>query len=97
MSATNSSPSQRPTGHVTHTNTDFGSGVSRLRYARRPVTVSPAELQRGDWVRDRGRSRVVADVAQADDAIVVEFAPEAGFPDRLTVSKRVKVVVWRER
>lgn len=82
---------------MSRTNTDFGSGVSSLRYARRPVTVCPAELQRGDWVTDRGRSRVVAAVVQAGDSVVINLIPEVGYPSDLSVPAEVKVFVWRER
>jgi hypothetical protein len=82
---------------MTRTNTDFGSGASQLRYARRPVTVPPAELRRGDWVTDRGRSRVVAAVVPAGDSVVINLTPEVDYPNDLTVSATVKVLAWRER
>lgn len=75
---------------------DFGSGVSSLRPARRPVTVLPAELRHGDWVTDRGRSRVVTAVVPAGDNMVISLAPEPGCPGDLSVPVNVMVLAWRE-
>jgi hypothetical protein len=65
---------------------------------RFPVSVSRAELQPGDQLRDHGVYRTVARVEPAavlSDTVIVVFEPDQ-HGDTLGVTARVAVIAWRE-
>ena len=65
---------------------------------------NPGEIVVGDWLRDLGTFRQVAQLEwlssqpASGPLVVVRFAPQAGVPDlALGITSRVKVTVWRDR